>query len=57
MKSLDLQSLMKKNYQRQYWLKKAKAYGIITIGREDEAAREAEARYRKGYRERKRAHI
>jgi len=50
---MTLQALMKKHYQREYWLKKAKAYGIPTEGREVEAAREAERMYRKEYRARK----
>jgi hypothetical protein len=43
----------KKYYQQQYWLRKAVKYGIQTEGRENQAAREAEARYRKEYRHRK----
>jgi hypothetical protein len=40
----------KKYYQQQYWLRKAIKYDIPTEGREDQAALEAEARYRKEYR-------
>lgn len=43
----------KRQYQKDYWLKKAWLYQIPTEGREDESAREAERRYRKEYRARK----
>ena len=36
--------------KRNYWLKKAAEYGISTEGREEQAARDAEARYRREYR-------
>jgi hypothetical protein len=42
--------IFKKNLQRAYWLRKAIAWGIETEGREEQAARDAEARYRREYR-------
>lgn len=46
-------NLCKKLYQKKYWLNKAIQYGIPTEGRELEAAKEAEAQYRKEYRHKK----
>ena len=46
-------NVFKKTYQQGYWLRKAIQYGIPIDGREDQAAREAEARYRREYRQRK----
>lgn len=43
----------KRQYQRDYWLKKAWLMEIPTEGREIQAANEAEARYRREYRKRK----
>ena len=37
--------------QKQFWLNKAKKYGIPTEGREAQAACDAEARYRREYRQ------
>ena len=47
--------ITKKYYQQVYWLKKAIEYGIETTGRELDAAHEAEARYRREYRAKRRA--
>jgi len=49
----SLSALWKRNHQHKYWLRKAIKYGISTEGREEQAARDAEARYRKEYRRRK----
>lgn len=38
---------VKQAYQEKYWLRKANQYGIPTIGREKQAAKDAEARYRR----------
>lgn len=46
-------NICKKNYQQQYWLRKAIEYGIYIDGREKQAAKDAEAAYRKEYRRRK----
>ena len=43
-------TILKRQYQREYWLRKAVEYGIETNGREAQAAKDAEARYRKEYR-------
>lgn len=43
----------KRRYQKAYWLRKAAEYGIPTAGREEQAARDAEAKYRREYRRRK----
>jgi len=48
----DNLNLHKRNYNYTYWLKKAKEWGIPTEGREEEARKEAEARYRREYRRR-----
>lgn len=48
-----MRSILKKHYQKQYWLNKAVKYGIEIKGREEQAAKDAEARYRKEYRRRK----
>lgn len=40
----------KRNLQKSYWVRKAAQYGIPTEGREEQAAMEAEARYRREYR-------
>jgi len=45
-------TIYKQTYQKKYWLKKAIQYGIETEGREEQAARDAEARYRREYRNR-----
>jgi len=42
--------LMRKAYQEKYWLRKAVQFGVSTDGREKQAARDAEAMYRKDYR-------
>jgi len=42
--------LMRKSYQESYWLRKAVQFGIATDVREKQAARDAEAMYRKKYR-------
>ncbi len=44
--------IFKKNLQQAYWLRKAIERGMPTEGREIQAARDAEARYRKEYRNR-----
>lgn len=49
---MTIEQLIRRNYQKTYWLKKAKKYGITIDGKEDEAAREAEAKYKKEYRKR-----
>ena len=43
-------NLLKRHYNHTYWLKKAKEYGIPTEGREEQARKEAEARWRREYR-------
>ena len=45
-------TIYKQKYQKKYWLKKAIEYGIETEGREEQAARDAEALYRREYRNR-----
>ena len=44
-------NLHKRNYNFVYWLKKAKEWGMPTEGRELEARKEAEARWRREYRQ------
>lgn len=44
---------VKKRHQHDYWLRKAIEWGIPTEGREEQASKDAEARYRKEYRHRK----
>lgn len=50
----DISAERKRQYQRRYWLKKAWVLGILTTGREDDAAKEAEKLYRRDYRKRMR---
>jgi len=42
--------LMRKAYQEKYWLRKAVQFGVSTEGREKQAARDAEAMYKREYR-------
>ena len=44
---------IKVQHQNQYWLKKARGYGIDTDGREDDAIREARRNYMESYWENK----
>lgn len=46
-------NLLKRHYNHTYWLRKAMQYGIEIDGREKQAAKDAEAAYRKEYRRRK----
>lgn len=47
---MNWQTAKKRNYQQDYWLRKAEGWGIPVQGREKQAAREAESRYRREYR-------
>lgn len=52
-KARQLKQEAQRKHMKNFWLKKAKEYGFIIEGREDEAIKEAQQRYKEDYWERK----